>query len=575
MSGRMAAVGGAVRSSMWSRLTGLAIALVVAGAGCRSLPVTPLSGLNAPTEAQAAVPAKAETVPPDQTAEPREVAGVLYEGLDPALTPQELSRIRDRAPLEPGEPLTQEDVRETAELALGSLQEAGYPYAQILVQEARVPPDGVRLTIRAEPGALAFFGQIDIVGNKLVDDIVIRRYLAYRPGERFRVSSVRESHRRLISLGLFEAVDIEVVDADAAPPEVATRVVVKERDPRAIDFSVGYGTEEQLSGAIEWRDLNFLGGARRLSILSRWSWLDRGIEATFVEPYLRRPDLTLAIRGQAWFRDERLFNVLSLGGAATLGHAVGPHDLVSVTYTHQHARSRVTGFALEDPGRRDDLARLGVNSSAPSQEGLLSALRLQLVRDTRDALVDARRGYLGSVAIEQAGGLLPGTFTYREAVLTGQHHHTRGIVTLVQRASYGSIGGAGSPSGVPFFKRYFLGGAENLRGWGRLEVSPLSDTGAPLGGQAYLWATSEVRVPLAGPVGAAVFVDAGNAWRRPWTLRPGDLHYSTGFGVRYRSPFGPLRIDIGYQLTPIEGLRMDGEPQGRRWRVHLGAGQGF
>jgi outer membrane translocation and assembly module TamA len=145
----------------------------------------------------------------------------------------------------------------------------------------------------------------------------------------------------------------------------------------------------------------------------------------------------------------------------------------------------------------------------------------------------------------------------------------------VHRASYGAIGHTGDTPGVPFFKRYFLGGSENLRGWGRLEVSPLSETGTPLGGQAHLWASSEARVPIVGPVGAAAFLDAGNAWRQPWTLRPNDLRYSAGVGLRYRSPFGPLRLDVGYQLNPIHALRIGGEPQERRWRVHAGAGQGF
>jgi outer membrane translocation and assembly module TamA len=82
-------------------------------------------------------------------------------------------------------------------------------------------------------------------------------------------------------------------------------------------------------------------------------------------------------------------------------------------------------------------------------------------------------------------------------------------------------------------------------------------------------------VPIAGPVGAAAFLDAGNAWRQPWTLRPNDLRYSAGIGLRYRSPFGPLRLDVGYQLNPTHALRIGGEPQERRWRVHVGAGQGF
>jgi outer membrane translocation and assembly module TamA len=76
-------------------------------------------------------------------------------------------------------------------------------------------------------------------------------------------------------------------------------------------------------------------------------------------------------------------------------------------------------------------------------------------------------------------------------------------------------------------------------------------------------------------VAAAVFVDAGNVWREAWTVRLPDLRYSAGAGVRYDSPFGPLRLDLGYQLTPIDGLRMEGEPRDRRWRVHVAFGHSF
>ena len=71
------------------------------------------------------------------------------------------------------------------------------------------------------------------------------------------------------------------------------------------------------------------------------------------------------------------------------------------------------------------------------------------------------------------------------------------------------------------------------------------------------------------------FVDAGNSWPRPWQIEPGDLHVAVGPGVRYRTPIGPIRADFGYQLTPIEGLLVNGEPETRHWRVHFSIGQAF
>ena len=138
----------------------------------------------------------------------------------------------------------------------------------------------------------------------------------------------------------------------------------------------------------------------------------------------------------------------------------------------------------------------------------------------------------------------------------------------------GSIVSA-NDAALPFSKRYFLGGADSLRGWGRLEISPLSDTGVPIGGRTLLATTGELRFPVAGPASGVVFADAGNVWRDAWEVRLTDLRSNVGAGVRLRSPFGLVRLDAGYQLTPIAGLAVDGERQDRRWRVHISLGQAF
>ena len=86
--------------------------------------------------------------------------------------------------------------------------------------------------------------------------------------------------------------------------------------------------------------------------------------------------------------------------------------------------------------------------------------------------------------------------------------------------------------------------------------------------------TGELRIPVAGPFGAVLFVDAGNVWANTWALSA-RLRSDGGTGLRYRSPFGLFRVDVGYQFTPIEGLTVDGNPQNRRWRIHVDMGHTF
>jgi outer membrane protein insertion porin family/translocation and assembly module TamA len=134
---------------------------------------------------------------------------------------------------------------------------------------------------------------------------------------------------------------------------------------------------------------------------------------------------------------------------------------------------------------------------------------------------------------------------------------------------------ADDPGAVPFAKKYFLGGATTIRGWGRYEVSPLSLSGLPIGGNSLFLFSSELRAHFTGNWGAVAFLDSGNVWAQSWGIRFDNLRYAVGTGLRYQTPIGPLRLDWGYQLNPIPGLIVNGQPQSRRWRIHFSIGQAF
>jgi outer membrane translocation and assembly module TamA len=127
---------------------------------------------------------------------------------------------------------------------------------------------------------------------------------------------------------------------------------------------------------------------------------------------------------------------------------------------------------------------------------------------------------------------------------------------------------------VPFAKKYFLGGATSIRGWGRYEVSPLSE-GLAIGGTALVAMSSELRARLKGNLGGVLFVDSGNVWTGLREIEFRELRTAVGLGLRYSTPVGPIRVDLGYQLNPIEGLLIDGKEQARPWRLHFSIGQAF
>ena len=128
---------------------------------------------------------------------------------------------------------------------------------------------------------------------------------------------------------------------------------------------------------------------------------------------------------------------------------------------------------------------------------------------------------------------------------------------------------------MPFSRKFFLGGATSVRGWGRYELSPLSESGLPIGGNSMFEYSLEGRERLIGSFGAVLFFDTGNVWANSWDIRLNDLRYAVGPGLRYQTPVGPIRFDFGYQLNPIPGLIVNGTPQSRRWRIHFSIGQAF
>ena len=484
--------------------------------------------------------------------EPVRAVQVVFSGFN-VLPVDQVEALEDAAALQPGELVATADVEATVRGAVTALWNAGYPDARVEALETVVAPDRVRIDIRAAPGLQAVFGPIDIEGNLTVEDSLIRRQITYLPGERFEAAALQESQRRLFQLGLFESVDITVVDRENASSGVATRVTVVERDPTQFTYSFGYGSEEHAYGEAGWRHLNFLGGGRTVSTRGKWSWLDRGAEGTFNQPYLFRSGLAFTASAYVWHFDEAPYESLARGGRAGVNYQVGRNTLTS-TYVHEFLSVQVPTDA--------------------QQTGLLSALQFGAERHTAVESAGTTQGYAAAARLEHAGAWLPGSFNYLSVSGDGRYYHAIARVTLAGRIQYGSIVPKGPRSDVPFSRRYFLGGADSLRGWGRLEVSPLSAAGLPIGGQSLFATTGEVRVPVLGPVGAVVFADAGKVWEDAWALSA-DLLADGGVGVRYRSPFALLRFDAAYQFTTVRGLRIDDDRRDRRWRIHFGIGHSF
>ena len=528
--------------------------------------------------------------------EPLRVERIEFQGFEP-LRDRARAGLESRLPLKAGQPMDRALLQASREAALDQLKEHGYPYASVRMTERPGGSDRNRVVVlSAEPGVLARHGDIEISGNRSVSEGVVRRQLTFRPGQIYRHSRLLESQRRLYALEVFDFANVEALRKEGEqPPEIPTRITVTEGKHRKLNLGVGYGSEERARVQADWRHVNFFGGARTATVLGRYSSLDRGVKLSLTQPYLFSPRYSLGLSGQHWHNDEPAFKLDNVGGRVTVsrqfaraggsGFRRQPATALSFMYANEWEHSIVSNAVLEDLSLRDELIALGIDPTTGEMTGQRSAISLDASRNTTGNILDARRGYLASLHLEQAGRWLGGDYNYYELTGEGRVYRSIGPVVVAVRARAGSIDPLGRDFtgeelnaleiGVPFHKRYFLGGATNLRGWGRFDVAPLSGAGLPLGGHSMMDFSTEVRVPVWGNLSAVAFVDGGNVWTRPWDFNMSDLRYDVGPGLRYATPIGPIRVDIGYQLNPIPGLLVNGKPESRRFRFHFSIGQAF
>jgi outer membrane protein assembly complex protein YaeT len=515
--------------------------------------------------------------------QPVVVAAINFEGFD-VIPSSHFDQLKKQIPLKPGKPRDRQLVVTTHEMALNELKDHGYPYAKVSTQEDD-GPDGkhATLTFSADPGKVAYFGPVQISGNKSVSDRVIQRELTFKQGDLFRRSVMQESQRRLYGLALFQFANIEPLNVEQQPTEVPMRVTVAEGKHQRVNFGVGYGTEEKARVETEYHHVNFLGDARSAGGHVRYSSLDRGVRLDFTQPYFFAPHFSLGGEGQQWKTFTPAYNSVVTGAKMTLTHRADVHTSWAASITSEHDSSAIDPSVRNDPTLRNSLIALGLDPTTNEQNGVLNSVGFDFQHSTADNLLNAHRGYQIAFHTEEAGRIVPGTFNYYSYAADARHYlPINDNVVVASRVQFGSIRPVVTDAindplakkNVPFSKKYFLGGSTSIRGWGRYEVSPLAG-GLPIGGNSLFAFTEELRAMLRGNLGGVLFLDAGNVWADSRGFRLNDLRYAIGSGLRYQTPIGPIRFDFGWQLNPEPDLLVNGSPQTRRWRVHFSIGQAF
>ena len=503
------------------------------------------------------------------------IKSIEYYGFD-TVPSDRMTDIRQALPLHVGDVRERPKMIEAQAAVQDRLRDSGFAYARVWVTENMPQPGELDVAVTADPGRVVHFGQIEVAGNTSVGDDVIRRDMLYRPGDVFSRSAMLNTQRRLYGMELFQFANVQVLDPDEQSPEVETRVTVAESKHQRLNFGIGYGTEEKGRVDAEYRHVNFLGGARSGGVHARWSALDRGMRINLTQPYFLLAGYSLETEGQQWYTFTPAYQSVVSGAKASIVHRThSQRHSWTVSFISEHDSSAISDEALNDPSLRNALIALGLDPLTGKQDGTLNAVTIDGQFNATDNVIDARRGYQLAAHLEQAGKLVPGTFQYFATALDARHYLPIGKIVMATRLQLSSVDSESGDTSIPFSKRLFLGGATSVRGWGRFEISPLSESGLPIGGESLFAGSIEGRLGLTDKLGAVAFLDLGNVWGDSWTVDFADLRYAIGPGLRYRTPIGPLRVDVGYQLNPVAGLVVNGEPQQRRWRLHFSVGQAF
>ena len=427
------------------------------------------------------------------------------------------------------------------------------------------------------------FGEVTIDGLQKVDESVVRRELAFKTGATFRGSQVLRTQHRLSRLEVFSVVSVTPRLEDATADSVPVRVTVAEAPPRQLKLGLGFGSEEKARATFDWRHINFGGGARSFEFDSKASFLDRGFKFTLVEPYLGHSGLSLAVTGTVWDTRQLTYDSQTYGGRATVSYV---HDArvgvarspvrygFHIAYVHEYLRYGVQADALADQSNRAQLIAMGLDPTTGRGAGTVAAIDIDAEREVVDNLVDPHRGLGLSVHYEHSAPWLFGSYRFDEFGVEARGYVPIRQFVLAARVHTGSLI-AGDPTTVPFSKLYFLGGAMSERGWGRFEISPLDPDGNPIGGRTYVESSLELRVQLTPKIGVVGFLDVGDVTLNSVDYSSLNLRADVGMGIRYSTPIGLVRADFGQQLNPIPGLRLDGSPETRHWRIHFSIGQAF
>lgn len=419
--------------------------------------------------------------------------------------------------------------------------EKGYAFAEAIPQTDKdVENKRINVSIKMVKKELVHINRIVIKGNSRTRDKVIRREMQVKEGGIFNATALKTSKQRLDRLDYFEHVDVSP-QPTADENLMNVQVDVKEKATGNFSIGAGYSSVDSFMFMSEISQNNFLGKGQRLSLKADLSGNSTEYDLSFTEPHLADSNILFGFDLYNWSRDYDDYTKNSKGVSMRFGYPVWNNWLFS------------TSYSFDDTS----LTNVTANTSQIILDSMdiryTSAVKFGLSKDTRNHVNNPTSGSVNSVTMKYAGGPLGGDsdFTKFEGT-TSWYSPMPWDCTLHNKFSAG-MAFANSSHKLPVFEKFYLGGINTIRGFKAGNISPRDPvTGEKIGGGKMWYYNLEYIFPLIKDAGlrGVTFFDAGNVYDEDANWDFSDIKKSVGFGFRWLSPMGPLRLEWGYNLSP-------------------------
>ena len=468
----------------------------------------------------------------------------------------------------------------------------GYVYAQIdphiqrIVPADSTQPARVNLAWRITEGRPALINKIEIVGNDVTHERVIREALVILPGDVFAQNRVVRSYQQISNLGFFEQPlpfpDTKQVNPDDPYSDIDLIFHVAEKRTGNVNFGASMGQGTGLGGFLGLDEPNLFGEGKKGHIQWQFGADISELDLSYSDPSLGGS----LVSGTFDIHDTRTrYTISNLGQITSRGASIQ----FGIPLPHSRYTRLFPSYALDFESYSGNSTLLaGVVRCTACMR---STLGLTLMRDTRVDLPFPTGGAMHSVTVSSTGGILGGTADFQKVDMESHWYAPAG-----QIGGGGNIGGgvhlvlalslkAGFVFGDagPFFDQlYTMGGTQYgipLRGYDEFSITPegynpnAAVTGVPRSafGNSYFAGTGEFGARFSQSIYASLFYDVGNVWATPADFNPTRLFRGAGVGVDVITPLGPLGLDLGYGFDRVNA---SGQPT-PGWKLHFKIGNFF